>query len=158
MNADPEAARRDRGIIHATIVRLHEWFRHTIPFDQLTMVETHGRVQPPGFGQLCGCSTQLLSPELYRDFVAPLDDAVLALYPEGGMIHLCGAHAQHLLAWRGMRSLRALQINDRAATDFEVYWSGLRDDQVTYVAADDGLARTDKLRVTRGRRLVLVER
>ncbi|MCC6445627.1 MAG: hypothetical protein IT210_19495 [Armatimonadetes bacterium] len=66
------------------------------PESQLQPVVAAGRCQPPGFGQLCGCSTQLLSGSAYREFVAPLDDALHSVYPHDGMIHRCGAHAQHI--------------------------------------------------------------
>jgi hypothetical protein len=42
----------------------------------------------PGHGQLCGCTTQLVSGKMYADFIAALDDELLSLYPHGGMIHL----------------------------------------------------------------------
>jgi hypothetical protein len=75
----------------------------------------------------------LLSGQQYRDYVAPLDDALLSVYPHGGLIHLCGAHTQHIPVWRDMKSLRAVQLNDRATEDLEEFYYGLRGDQIIYV-------------------------
>ena len=105
---------------------------------------------------MCGCSTQLLSPELYRDFIAPLDDRLLSVYPHGGMIHLCGAHTQHIPVWRDMQSLRAIQLNDRAAEDLAYYFNNLRNDQILYVNPCDTMPIDRILAITGGRRTVLV--
>lgn len=133
MLTDEEAAAHDLNIINSLQQQLHRWYIEHIPYEQLQPVRAVARCQPPGHGQLCGCSTHLLSAEQYRDFVAPLDDALLAVYPHGGLIHLCGAHTQHIPVWREMKSLRAVQLNDRAAEDFEAYYRGLREDQVIYL-------------------------
>jgi hypothetical protein len=114
------------------------------------------RTQPSGYGQLCGCTTHLLSSELYRDFVAPLDDALLAVYPQGGMIHLCGTHAQHITTWNEMRSLCAIQVNDRAAEDLEIYIEELRDDIVLYVNPCPRMPVERIVEITGGRRTVIV--
>jgi len=73
MLCEPESAHRDLRVITDTIIRLHRWFQESIPLEQLQMIETGGRVQPKGHGQLCGCSTHLLSARQYSDFVAPFD-------------------------------------------------------------------------------------
>jgi hypothetical protein len=93
---------------------------------------------------------------MYRDFVAPLDDELLSMYPHGGMIHLCGAHTQHIPTWRAMKSLRAIQVNDRATEDLEVYFNKLRDDQVIYLNPCPAMTARRALEITGGRRLVLV--
>jgi hypothetical protein len=138
MLTDPPAARRDLQTINDVLIEVHDWYRANIPFDQLHQVACGGRYQPPGCGQVCGCSTQLLSPEQYAGHIAELDDAVLARYPNGGMIHLCGTHTQHIPVWRDMTSLTAVQLNDRAAEDLETY---LRDmpDKVYYVHPCPGM-------------------
>ncbi len=133
MITDPDAAAHDLAIINSVQQAQHRWFLDHIPLEQLQPVRAVVRCQPPGYGQLCGCSTHLLSARQYRDFAAPLDDALLSTYPHGGMIHLCGAHVQHIPVWREMKSLRAVQLNDRAADDFVAYYQGLRDDQVIYL-------------------------
>jgi hypothetical protein len=66
-----------------------------------------------------------------------LDDEILSLYPGGGLIHLCGSHSQHIPTWRRMASVRAVQINDRATEDVELYLAGLREDQLLYVVPCD---------------------
>lgn len=156
MLLDPAAARRDLRVITDTIQWLHAWFQRHVPFEQLQMVATGGRLQPPGHGQICGCSCHLLSGEQYEEFIAPLDQEVLELYPHGGMIHLCGTHAQHIPAWRRMRALRAVQVNDRAAMDTAAYFAGLRDDQILYVNPCDDMPVPRVLEATGGLRTVLV--
>ena len=153
---EPEAARHDLHAIHATLCALHRWYRETIPAAQLQPVVGSYRTQPPGFGQLCGCTTHLLSARQYRDLIAPLDAELLGQYPNGGMIHLCGLHLQHIPVWRDMKVLRAIQVNDRAADDLEPYWHGLRDDQVIYVNPTPHMTVDRILRATGGRRVVIV--
>ena len=114
------------------------------------------RTQPPGFGQLCGCTTQLLSPRHYREFVAPFDAELLGGYPHGGMIHLCGRHTQHIPTWREMKELRSLQLNDRAADDLAHYWSGLREDQILYVNPTATTSLERIMQITGGKRVVIV--
>ena len=156
MIEDQEAARHDLKVINDLIRALHRWFREHIPTQQLQCVASDGRAQPPGAGQLCGCTTQLLSGEMYREFIMPLDDALLGDYSRGGMIHLCGTHTQHIPAFRDMKHLRALQVNDRASWDLEAYLKGLRDDQVVYVCPCPEMPVEKILEVSGGRRVVLV--
>jgi hypothetical protein len=155
MLLDPDAARHDLRVINDVLCDLHRWFLATVPAEQLQCIVPGGRCQPPGFGQLCGCTCQVLSAGQYREFVAPLDDALLSLYPHGGMIHLCGRHTQHLPAWREMKSLRSVQMNDRAAEHLESYFAGLREDQILYVNPCPGMPIERILQITGGRRLVL---
>ena len=152
----PEAARRDLRLINDLLCDLHRWYLARVPPEQLQCVVAAGRAQPPGFGQLCGCTTHLLSAAQYREFVAPLDDALLSVYPHGGMIHLCGVHTHHIPVWREMRSLRAVQLNDRAAEDLETYFRELRDDQILYLNPTATMTVERATALTRGRRLVLV--
>lgn len=121
MITDPGAAHHDLNIINSVLLDIHKWYRANVPFELLHQVACGGRYQPPGCGQICGCSTQLISADQYKEFIAPHDNAILSLYPNGGMIHLCGAHTQHNECWRNMESLRAIQVNDRAAEDLEIY-------------------------------------
>jgi hypothetical protein len=155
MLTDPEAAARDLRVINDALCALHRWYRATLPEVQLQCIVPQGRCQPPGYGQLCGCTTQLLSPGLYADFVAPLDAELLCVYPHGGMIHLCGTHTQHIPGWREQPAFRAFQTNDRASEDFEVYFRELREDQILYVNPFEKVPVEAILRVTGGRRLVL---
>ncbi|MCX7016601.1 MAG: hypothetical protein NTW86_29270 [Candidatus Sumerlaeota bacterium] len=155
MILEPEAARHDLRVINGVLCDLHRWYRANVPEEQLQCVIPAMRCQPPGYGQICGCTCQLLSGQLYREFIAPLDAEVLALYPRGGMIHLCGAHTQHLPVWREMRELRAVQTNHRAADDLERYFHELRGDQVLYVAPYEKMPLQRVLEITGGRRLVV---
>ncbi|MBQ7010437.1 MAG: hypothetical protein IJN63_01925, partial [Clostridia bacterium] len=136
---------------------LHRWYIDNIPKEQLQPVISWARTQPPGYGQLCGCTTQLLGGDLYREFIADLDDAILGEYENGGMIHLCGSHAQHMETFRNMKNLRSLQLNDRAAEDLALYLDGLRDDQILYVNPCEGMPVEKILDISKGERIVLVK-
>jgi len=155
MLTEPEAARHDLRVISDLLCDIHRWYRATLPERQLQCIVPQGRCQPPGFGQLCGCTTQLLSPGLYEEFIAPLDHELLSVYPRGGMIHLCGAHTQHIPCWRRLKSFRAFQTNDRASEDFEVYFRELREDQVLYVNPTETVTVERIAEVTGGRRVVI---
>lgn len=157
MLEDEEAALHDLRIINGVIRELHRWYLKTLPSDQLQPVISWCRTQPPGFGQICGCSCQLLSGPLYRELIAPLDDAVLAEYPHGGMIHLCGSHTQHIKTFSEMEHLRAIQVNDRACADLKLYFDGLREDQVIYFNPCKEMSIEEAIRITGGKRLIVVE-
>lgn len=156
MYTDPDAVKRDLQIINDLICNLHRWYLANIPLQQLQPVIATRRTQPPGYGQLCGCATQLISPALYEEFIAPHDEALLSIYPSGGMIHLCGTHTQHLPIWRDMKCVTSLQVNDRAAEDLPVYFEGLRDDQIIYVMPFPGMSPKRILEITKGRRTVIM--
>ena len=156
MLAEPEKARHDLRVIANTMKRLNLWYQKHIPFDQFQMALSCGRIQPPGHGQLCGCSCHLVSGEQYREFIAPLDSELLALHPGGGMLHLCGSHAQHIPTWKAMPALRAVQINNRAAEDIALYLEGLREDQIMYVNPCDTMPVSKIMDITGGHRTVIV--
>jgi len=157
MFEDEDAVRHDLDVINTLIRTLHRWYIDNIPKEQLQPVISWARTQPPGYGQLCGCTTQLLGAELYREFIAELDDAILGEYENGGMIHLCGSHTQHLETFRNMKNLRSLQLNDRAAEDLALYLEGLRDDQILYVNPCEGMPVEKILDISKGERIVLVK-
>ncbi len=146
MMADPAAVHHDMAVINDVLLDIHDWYRANVPFDSLHQVAGVGRYQPPGAGQICGCSTQLISSDQYRQFVAHHDDAILTRYPNGGMIHLCGSHTQHIDTWREMKSLTSMQLNDRASEDLEIYLNELPE-KVYYVLPCEGmpLARIEEL-------------
>jgi len=154
MLLEPKAARHDLMVINHLLCDIHRWYRKNIPLEQLQCIVAASRCQPPGFGQLCGCTTQLLSPELYQEFIAPLDDELLSVYPYGGMIHLCGMHTQHIPVWREMKSLRAVQTNDIASEDLDKYFNELRNDQILYVNHCAGMPVERIRAITEGRRVV----
>ncbi|MBO4356279.1 MAG: hypothetical protein J5850_05445, partial [Clostridia bacterium] len=158
MMIDPDNASVDLETINNMLIEIHQRCRALIPEQQLQPVVSWERTQPPGFGQLCGCSTQLVSAELYRDLIAPLDDKLLSVYPHGGMIHLCGSHTQHIETFRNMKSLRALQFNDRAHADLKEYFDKLRPDQVFYVLPCKECSIEQAMEITGGNRLVIVSR
>jgi hypothetical protein len=155
MLGEPDAARHDLRVIDGVLCALHRWYLDALPAEQMQCILPNGRCQPPGYGQLCGCTTQLISGELYRAFVAPRDDELLSLYPGGGMIHLCGAHTQQIAAWNEMACLKALQLNDRAAEDLGTYYRELREDVVFYVNPCEGMPVERILEITGGQRVVI---
>jgi len=150
MMADPPAAHRDLAVINGVLLDIHDWYRAIVPSDILQQVACSGRWQPPGSGQICGCSTQLISADQYADFIAHHDDAILSRYPRGGMIHLCGTHTQHIPVWKKMQSLRAVQVNDRAAQDLEIYLREMPE-KIYYVNPCEGMPieRIEELAKTR---------
>lgn len=156
MLTQPDAARHDLRVINDLLCSMHRWYAQIIPDQQRQCIVPDGRCQPPGYGQLCGCTTQLVSGDLYRRFIAPLDDALLSLYPHGGMIHLCGSHTQHIPVWREMKPLRAVQLNDRAAEDLPQYFCRLRSDQICYVNPCDAMPVERIIQITGGQRTVIV--
>ena len=155
MVVDPPAAHHDLEVINGVLISIHEWYRENVPAGLLHQVACSGRYQPPGCGQICGCSTQLVSAKQYEEFVAPHDDAILSRYPDGGMIHLCGSHTQHIPVWREMRSLRAVQVNDRAAEDLETYLREMPD-KVYYVNPCEGMPLERVEELAKGHRIVIV--
>lgn len=153
---EPEAAQHDLRIITDTIITMTNWYRENMPELQFQPIGAAFRAQPRGFGQICGCSTQLLSADLYEEFIAPLDAEVLSCFPRGGMIHLCGSHTQHIPTWRSMPEMRAFQLNDRASDDFPVFFKELRDDQIIYFSPSDVISIDQALEISGGHRLVIV--
>lgn len=131
---EPGRARRVLRVVTDTILLAARELMAAVPEDLRRTSVVCDRYAPPGYGLIDGCATQLVSASHYRDFIAPLDEETLRAYPRGGMIHLCGASAQHVPAWRAMAALRSVQLNDRAADDAEAYLAGLRRDQVLYFA------------------------
>ena len=148
MLLDPDAARHDLRVIAVVLCAIHRWYLDNVPAERMQCIAAAGRTQPRGHGQICGCSTHLVSGPLYEEFIADLDARVLDVYPQGGLIHLCGSHAQHTAVWRGMASVRAVQTNDRATEDVGAFYGGLREDQILYahpcheMPADEILAAT----------------
>lgn len=155
MLLDPEKASADLTTINQLLCDLHQRSRALLPEKQLQPVISWNRTQPPGYGQLCGCTTQLISAQCYEELVAPLDDRLLSVYPHGGMIHLCGRHVQHIPAFRSMKHLKALQLNDRAAEDLLLYHQELRSDQIIYLNPCDGMTIEKAVEITKGERLIL---
>ena len=157
MMVEPEAARHDLCLINDVLIRLHRWYLDNFPSERIQPVISWGRTQPPGYGQLCGCSTQLVSPALYEEFIMPLDDTLLAAYPHGGMIHLCGSHGHLIPLFAKMPHLKSVQLNDRASEDLALYADGLRPDQVIYLIPCPGMPLERGLEIagSRKRRLVV---
>ena len=149
--------RRGLQVIAEAIRGLHLLIARRFPGRVRFYAASH-RWAPPGFGHICGCSTQLVGPDAYARHIAPLDDAILRTYPEGGTIHLCGRHPQHIPCWRRMQSLRGVQLNDVAADDFEAYFTGLRSDQVIYIGPTPLMTIDRIMQISRGRRVILQAR
>jgi hypothetical protein len=128
-------------------------FAEVLPLDVRRNSVAGNRYAPPGYGQIDGCATQLLSARHYREFFASLDAELLS--PHGGMIHLCGSHSQHIPTWRAMPMLRSFQLNDRATDDLERYCTGLRPDQLLYISPTEAMPIPRILALTQGRRVVI---
>lgn len=153
---DPQSAQRDLETITRVTRKLYEWYFENLPPELLQQTCASVRCMPPGFISIYGCTTHLLSAEIYADLIAPFDEAVLACGPRGGLIHLCGTHVQHIAAWKRMKPLRAVQINDLASADLAQYFEGLREDQIIYLHPTEDMTVERALDITGGRRLVIV--
>lgn len=156
MLCNPENAAHDLKVINDTLIELHRRMLKLIPANQLQPVCAASRTQPPGFGQLCGCTTQLISPDCYREMAAPFDSELLSVYPHGGMIHLCGTHEHHIPAFRETQALRSFQLNDRASEGLAEYYNGLRADQIIYFTPCEKISAEKAVEITGGERLVLI--
>ena len=158
MLMETEKAAHDFAVINNLLVDLHRWYRSVLPERQLQPVISWERTQPFGYGQICGCTTQLISADVYKSQIAPLDNELLGVYPNGGMMHLCGSHSHFMPVFRSMPNLKAIQLNDRAAHDLELYFTGLRGDQIIYLYPCEGMTVDMAMQITGGKRLVLVDR
>lgn len=156
MLEEPEAAHHDLQIINEVLIELHQWYLDRFPLEQIQPVISWDRTQPAGYGQLCGCSTQLLSAQLYEEFILPLDDALLAVYPHGGMIHLCGDHRHLIPLFAKMPHLRSAQLNDRASEQLEDYVKGFREDQVIYLNPCEGMPAEKAREIAKDHKLIVV--
>lgn len=158
MLEEPEKAKHDLRIITDTQKEMHQWYRENVPEQQLQMI-CGVRTQPPGYGQLCGCSTQLTSPGLYEEFVMPLDEELLGVYPRGGQIHLCGSHGHLIPLFAKMKNLTSFQMNDRASEELELYAQGLREDQTIYLLPCEGMSavRAQEIAKTMIPRMILLK-
>ena len=54
-----------------------------------------------------------------------------------------------------MKSLKAVQVNDRAAEDLQLYFDGLREDQILYLCPCKGMTVERAMEITGGKRLVI---
>jgi len=153
---DPDNAMKDFQIITDLQCELHRRFRGMVPEEQLQCCCASSRTQPPGYGQICGCTTQLISGEMYAEYIAPLDDKLLAVYPNGGMIHLCGHHTQHLDVFRNMKHLRSIQMNDAPTQDLKRYFDALREDQVFYFNLNPTATLETAMDISGGKRLIVI--
>jgi len=157
MLAEPAAARHDLKIINDTLCEIHRRYQAIIPPRQLQSVVAFLRAQPSGYGQICGCTTQLISGDTYERFILPLDDELLGVYRHGGMIHYCGTHTHLLGALAKMHNLRAIQLNDRAAADLKLYREALPD-TVIYLNPCEQMTIEQAMGITANQRLVIVEK
>ena len=155
---EPTNAIHDFSVINNTLAEIHCWYRAILPENQLQPVVAHERTQPPGYGQICGCTSQLISAKTYETQISALDNELLGVYPKGGMMHLCGTHEHLIPSLRSMENLKAIQVNDRAAHDLKLYFEGLRDDQIIYLNPCQGMSIEKAMEITGGRRLVIIDR
>lgn len=151
----PDEVKHDLRIINDVLKEMFMWYQRAVPDSLLQATVPESRVMPRGSGQIDGCTTQLVSPDIYREYFAPLDDELLSLFPNGGMIHLCGASSQHIKCFSEMEHLKIVQLNDRASEDIELYAEGLRDDQIIYFIPTINMTIEKALDITKGMRLVI---
>ena len=136
--------------------RLAATFIQRFPDAPLRGYYTGGwNLMPLGYSCLLGCTTQLVSPTTYAELIADLDQRLLGRPWQGGCMHLCGHHTQHAATWGAMPELKALQLNDAACDDLEIYFRNLREDQFLIVMPTDSMPVQECLRITKGERLVL---
>ena len=158
---DPAAVQRVVGIITDVMLELMRAFVALIPDPIRRTSVPENRYAPPGYGLIDGCATQLVSARQYREFFYASDAAALGTNPYGGkvpssgMMHICGAHRQHIPALREMAALRAVQVNDRATDDLPHYVNGLRPDQLLYVAPTEKYPAERVVEMVPAARLVL---
>ncbi len=153
---DPEAVRHDLDVMSDLLCAIHGWYRENMPSEQVRPILAGGtRNQPDGFGQICGCATHLISTKQYADVVAPYEDKVMSLYPNGSMIHICGKHTQHIPTWREMQSVRVLQLDEPAAQDLETYFNEMREDQIFFVFPWPSVPLKRIMDITGGKRVVI---
>ncbi|MHC4562839.1 MAG: uroporphyrinogen decarboxylase/cobalamine-independent methonine synthase family protein [Planctomycetota bacterium] len=152
---DPDAARSDLQVLADLAAGMRKWFVDNIPEQQLQGIIHRLRGQPPGYGQIDGCTLQLIGPDIYREIVGPLDNAILGVFPKGGMIHICGYHTHHIPFWREMENLKVLQLSGDAMTDLEIYHKELRDDQLVFVSPHATMLLPQIMEITQGRRVII---
>ena len=154
---NPDAARRDLRVMTDVIKTMQKWYIDTVPSWQLQGAAATVRAQPPGYGHIDGCSTHIISAEMYREFIADLDNEILSLFPKGGMIHLCGNHVRHIPTWAKMPALKSVQMSSVANEEVEEQVQGLRPDQVVYLGPTSVLPLEKIMDATGGYRIILAE-
>ena len=98
----------------------------------------------------------MISADTYEEFLSELDDELLGVYPKAGMMHLCGAHTQHVETFAKMKNLKTLQLHNRAAQDLQTWLDKLRPDQVIYVNCCDEMPYEAAYSISGGNRVIFV--
>jgi len=155
MVEEPNAARHDLEVIAGVLSFLQEKICSIIPPAQFVPYIGDTRFTPPGVGIIDGCTTQLISSGTYASLVEPLDARLASYFPRGALMHLCGSSSQHIPAFRGMAKLRCVQLNDRAAEDYPLYYHGLREDQIIYIMPTVKMDIKEIIRISGGRRTIV---
>lgn len=153
--AEPELAEHVLDQITTTILDMRRRFFQAAPDAPLLAHGFTSRMMPRGCTLLYGCTTHLVSGETYRKHIEERDRQLFRCHADGGCVHLCGQHTQHLDTWRAMPEVKSLQLNNRACDDLETYWRDLRDDQFVILVPSERVSLNDALRITGGRRLVV---
>ena len=153
--AEPNTARHVLEVITEVIVTATTELCGIVPPEIRRVSVAADRFMPAGHGLIDGCATQMVSPQDYADALAPFDAATLACYPEGGMLHLCGASAQHAPAFAANLHIRTIQLNDRALVDLPLYLEQARADQIFYLSPCPDLPVAQCIELMQGRPFVL---
>ena len=151
----PEQAARVLRELAAAVLDMRARLLDAAPGADLRGHHTCACPVPADFTFVYACTTQLVSGTTYREHIAALDAAMLRQRAHGGCLHLCGRHTQHLDTWRRAPEVKAVQVNDAAALDFEAYWRGLRKDQFVVLWLTDDMPLDRVLAISGGRRLAL---
>ena len=152
---EPDLAGQVLDRISATILEMRRRFFEAVPGAPVYAHGFFSRMMPRGYTLLYGCTTQLISGEMYREHIRCRDRDLFTCHARGGCIHLCGTHTQHIDAWRDMPEVKSLQLNDAANDDLEEYWRNLRPDQFVILVPSERMTAESALEVTGGRRLVI---
>lgn len=154
----PDSAHHDLRILADVQTDLARRIRGMVPPNQL--IDFTPII--PCFNHFAGCTTQLVSADMYRDVFMPYDEEVCANFTNGGIVHLCGSSIHHIPSFRAMEHLRGVEVTNynHRWEDFEQYYSGLRDDQIIILNAagmgDDAEVLDRIERLTGGRRIVAI--
>jgi len=115
MLAEPGATRHDLKIISQVFAYMQERIVSIVPPNQLIPYIGDNCFTPPRHAIIDGCTTQLVSAEIYAELIEPIDSRLISFYYRKAMIHLRSVSNQHIPTFQRMVKLICLQINDHAA-------------------------------------------
>ena len=72
-----------------------------------------------GGSRICNCSTDMISPDFYRDYILPRDLRFFEAVG-GGMMHICGNNSHCIEHFNKIKKLSALEVNFNYLDIFKV--------------------------------------